>query len=723
MRGISGGSKRARGTEAPDELPSSKKPKIDDTAMRDAADSLLEFADLAAAEANRKHMQAKEWILASIQADPNSLDLSVFSSEALEGVAPLIPEAALASVTHLTLPANLVALPALCERMRGLQRLVLEGFVGSRLDLLSWPGLQQVSGSVSPHTEEIHVQGNVELALTSNRITKLRCFRHFADGEIRRHALPGHSYYKLMPGRWVPDLSSLNGIAPFTGTTTPIECRHIADYVLPHLEAKDIPQTPDNGYAGISSVNDLQQKISFESDVRFDTRMKSSRAYHFVSDSRFGQWAMQQMEALKQAAHARPLPGNQTVSKGFFAASSNHAMNLVFRYKPDKDEQFVEILMDPNLTLTHKRNTENHLTNLGAGARQWRFSSLLQPNLLALYFVDPATPALAFIDPSPRADGEQPEINLQFADEGIENFPYVFMLYGLTEIIESLRTQWAMHYLDGTANVSSIYKALQAPRCRSLGYGLGAAVTHGHVDTVDALMNCISDFLDWYKTSGSNSSTNRLPDDFQRRLICPSGTLTQLYLQTASEHRPAFRVLSERILELYKGKLISSETCVSLLCDSHNGKSLLELAMVRRDPETLRIAGNLLNALLEEGGLTLSQCCQILDSTAGKAGTADIPLAWKVLGGCAPEFFDAYDALLQNLCVTEKNRTTDWIDEWLDTATGPDPHTKRRLDVELLRPLLVGGYGEADTIIPTLKSRGTDLLATRLLRLLEKSNS
>ncbi len=718
--GISSGNKRGRSPSA-DELPSAKRQKFSDDTMMKTADSLAEFANTAPADANPECRHAMEQIQASLYKDSNSLDLSGFSAATLDGLAYLIPETALASVTHLTLPANLDTLPALCERMKNLQRLVLQGFLGARLDLLKWPRLQQLSGSVSANTEEIHVPGNVNLALTSQRITKLRCFRHFDDGKVRRHALPGHSYHKVLPGRVLPDLTSLNYATHFAGTTAHIECRHIASYVLPHLEAKDIPQTQDNGYVGISSVDDVRQKITIEYDARFYNDLKSSRAYHGVSDSQFGLWATQQMEALKEAAKTGPSPENQPLSKAYYATTSNHAMCLVFRYKPDKDEQFVEILMDTNLTLTHKRHTDNELNNLGAGARQWRFSSLLDPQLMMLYFFDPSTPALMFVDPSPRADGEPPEVNLQFADEGIENFSYLVMLFGLTEVVKDLRTELAIRYVNETANAASIYNALQAPRCMGDSYGLAAAVILGYADTVRGQMDCIRDFLAWYKTIDRSNPANQLQDKFQLRLICPSGTLAQMYAHTAPEHCAAFRVLCDSLLELYNDELISSETCFSLLGGAYNGRGLVEIVLLRHDPETLRITGKLLTALLERGALTLGQCCQILDSSVAKSGAEAIPLAWKVLNDCTPEVFDAYGALLHDLGATEMNKALDWMYGLLNDVTEPGPHIEKRLADELLLPLLVGPYGDAKTILPTIKSRGTELLANRVLALLEKS--
>jgi hypothetical protein len=719
MRGVSGGSKRGRDPDIADELPSAKRQKVDDDAMLDAAGILAEFADTATAYANPEVRHAMEQLLAALKQDPNSLDLSGFSPAVLDRLGPLIPAATLASVSSLTVPANLVALPTLCQRMKGLRQLTLQGFLGTRLDLLQWSGLQQVSGSVSAYTEEIHVQGDVDLALTSTRITKLRCVRHFDDGQVRRHALQGHSYYKVLPGRVMPDLRSLNGHATFAGTTDSIECRHIADYMLPRLEAKANSQTPESGYFGISSADDLQQKISMDSNARFFKDVKSSRAYHCVSNSLFGQWAMQQLEALKEAAKTASAPANQAISKAFYASTSNHAMVLVFRYKPDKEEQFVEIMMDTNLTLTHKRETAKDLSGIGAGARQWRFTSLLHPKLLTTYFVDPSAPALMFVDPDSRAEGERPDINLQFADKGIENISYVFMLYGLTDGVESLRTWLAMRYQDGTADAASCYKVLQALRWHSNWCGMTTAITRGYAETVGVHLDSIRDFLDWYKSSDRTSAAKQLPENFELRLICPSGTLAKLYAQTESEYRPVFRVLSDRLLQLYKEELISSETCYSLLSDTHKGRSLVEVALLAQDAKTLRSAGHLLTAMLERGALTLDQCCRILDNTTGKLDSSNLPLAWIVLGERNPALFNAYAELLHNLCVTERNRPSEWGDDWLATATETDPYIEKKLNNELLLPLLVGGYGDANTTLSNLKARGTELLATRLLALMK----
>jgi hypothetical protein len=90
-----------------------------------------------------------------------------------------------------------------------------------------------------------------------------------------------------------------------------------------------------------------------------------------------------------------------------------------------------------------------------------------------------------------------------------------------------------------------------------------------------------------------------------------------------------------------------------------------------------------------------------------------------VLSDCTPELFDTYAELLHDLYATELNQAKDWIYDWLDTPTEPGPPIEKRLADELLLPLLVGRNRDANTTLSNLQTRGTELLATRLLALMK----
>lgn len=721
MKSISGSNKRPRCDDTPGQLPSPKKQRVRQNELMEAATGLLALADSLPTQAATDRRQAMARIEASLREDRNSLDLSGFSPQVLAAVSTDIPASALAEVRQLTLPANLHALPGMCEQMKELQHLSLEDYLGTCLDLRKWPQLQQLSGSVSAKTEEIHVWGNVDLALTSDRISKLRCFRHFDDGTRRCHALPGHAYYKTLPGRSQPDLRMMNSVTSFAGTALPIVCRHIANYVLPHLAAKNIPQAPGNGYAGIVSPDDLQKNISLETDQHFRKAVWSSRAYHGVSDSRFGLWAMQQLTELKQAADTMPLAEDQVLSKSFYAISSNHAMVLVLRYKPHKDEQFVEIMMDPNLTVTHRRNTEHHLTEIGTGARQWRFSALLQPTGLASYFFDPSNPALMFIDPSPRAEGEAPVVSLEFAEEGMENLSYTFLCFGVTEGIECLGARLRELYTSGKMNAACVVPILEAARWQSNVCGLSAAVLEGFPEALTLQMSIVEDFLFWHKTFHVGDVENPLPKDVERRLILPRMSLAELHTRTRPGHRPAFHALAEGILDLYKKELISSDTCFSLLCEQHRGRNLIETAILAHDSATLGTAGSLLAVLLECGAVNLEQCRQALDSQ--QPGTDRAPLSWAIVTDSPPDLRATHARLLRDLCTAERNRQIDWSGDWLSSILEHDPAIDESLDEELLLPLLTGQRSDAEGSFSRLQSEGKGDLAGRLRELLYKSKA
>lgn len=259
MRGVSSGDKRIRDLDNPDSLPSSKKQKTHHDLKSDAL-NLLEFADLANAKASQDCINAQEKILKFLRDNPESLDVSSLSPATLTALPSGALGSAASAVKRLVLPEHLYSVPAICDEMPALQELILRGYSGRQLNLLKWVQLQQVSGSVSVMTEDIYLNSTANISLTTPRMTKLRCYRLQDNGDFRSHALPGQSYYKTLRGRSQPDLQSMNGMTAFSGTDVPILCRHIAAYVLPHLQLKDIAKESENGYLGISDLTDLPKK-------------------------------------------------------------------------------------------------------------------------------------------------------------------------------------------------------------------------------------------------------------------------------------------------------------------------------------------------------------------------------------------------------------------------------------------------------------------------------
>ncbi len=687
-----------------------KKPRID----QEAVDMLMEFEHTASTRLGAEYSHAIDQIRVLLQSDPTRLDLSGFPAATVSAIVPMMPEAWLAQLTHLILPDHLHALPDRCNRMKSLEYLTLQGFAGRRLDLLKFPKLRQVSGAVSAMTEEIHLHAHVDVALTTQRLTKLRCHRLLENGQVRTHALPGQAYYKILPGRSTPDTSSMNGIVTFSGTNIPIVCRHIAEYVRPHLELKDIAATPANGYLGISVPADLTQKISLDSNVRFAADVWFSRAYHGVSDSHFGPWIKEQFAAMMHAARSGQPPSDGAVSKSFYALSSSHAMVLVLRYKPDKDEQFVEVFMDPNLTLTHKRNTQSHLGPIATGDRSWRISDLLDPQTLPQYFLTGSTPALMFVESGRRAEGQVPDVNLNFVDRGFENFYGPLLHGGVTEAVEGVRAKLKDIYAQGDAMASSIFTALQAPHWQLSVFGLEAAVTLGYANTVKAHMRAIEDFLVWYATLDPHNQTHRLPEDFCGQLICPSKSLAEIYKGTVADRRPALHVLLDSIGDLYEKDLIPSETCLALLAKPFGGETLMEKALLAHDEESVRRTGRLLSRLLNNDAIHTEQCGWILDSTFDNPA-AD-RLSWTVLRQCPDTMVENYGDLLVTLGQAALNSSEIMAARLL----GVPEMAEWNVNQQLLTPLLFPA-GDAGEQITRLRLDGEVKLADRLEELARRT--
>ena len=436
MRGVSSGDKRIRDLDNPNDLPPSKKQKSHHDLKPDAF-NLLEFTDLANAEVRQDCINAQEKILKFLLDNPESLDVSSLSPATLTAFPSGALGSAASAVKRLVLPEHLYSLPAICDAMPELQELILRGYSGRELNLLKWVQLQQVSGLVSVITEDIYLNSTANISLTTHRMTKLRCHRLLDNGDFRSHALPGQSYYKTLRGRSQPDLQSMNGMTAFSGTEFPILCRHIAAYVLPHLQLKDIANESENGYLGISDLTDLPKKVSQELDMQFYAHLQSSRAYHCVSASKFGLWASAQFKELQNTSRKDSSGHKENLSKSYYACSSNHSLVLVLRYKPDSDEKFVKIMMDPNHTLTHMRQSDYQVDQV----QHKNFSNLIPPHLYDLYFFPDSVPSLLLVDSEPKENNESPNVNWAFFDQGLENFFPIFLACGIPQGIESYGTR------------------------------------------------------------------------------------------------------------------------------------------------------------------------------------------------------------------------------------------------------------------------------------------
>ena len=707
MQRVSSGAKRIRGLDNLDDLPASKKQKTRSDLGSDAL-RLWEFANLANTEVIQDCINAREKILKLLRDNPDSLDVSWLSPATLAALPTGALGSAASSVKSLVLPEHIHSLPAICDEMPALQELILRGYNGRQLNLLKWLQLQQVSGSVSVITEDIYLNSTANISLTTPRMTKVRCHRLMDNGDFRIHALPGQSYYKTLRGRSQPDLQSMNSMATFTGTDVPIVCRHIAAYVLPHLRLKDIANESENGYLGISDLNDLPAKISQDLDKQFYAQLQSSRAYHCVSDSQFGLWASAQFKELQNTSQKDSLEPKKNVSKSYYACSSSHSFVLVLRYKPNSDEKFVKIMMDPNQTLTHIRQSEYQVNQV----QYKNFSNLIPACLHDLYFFPHSAPSLLLIDSDPRANNEKPDVNWAFFDQGLENFFPMFLACGIPQGIESYGTRLIEIYKDKKQTAISIFEILRATFCNQDSSAIEQAVTSGYTETVKAYLQLIEDFLAWHTTLDPYDAGNQLPEDAGLRMILPSKSIVQMYQLTGVVDRPALHAVIDGISRLYGRGLISSEACLILLQDQFEDQTLMEAALRWHDEETTRRVGGLLCQLLSNGAIDFKQCVNIMDGQIGDPNSTLEPLSWTVLRDCEISMLETYADLLAELLKAAQSEKYFGSVDFTDWLLMNRPST----DEALIAPLLFPD-GDKAAYLGILQQQGDFLLAERLIKL------
>jgi len=707
MQRVSSGAKRIRDLDNLDDLPASKKQKTRGDLGSDAL-SLWEFTNLANAEVAQGCINAREKILKLLWENSDSLDVSWLSPATLAALPSGALGSAAGSVKSLVLPEHLRSLPPICDEMPALHELILRGYSGRQLNLLKWVQLQQVSGSVSVITEDIYLNSTAHISLTTPRVTKLRCHRLLDNGDFRIHALPGQSYYKTLRGRSHPDPQSMNSMTTFTGTDVPIVCRHIAAYVLPHLQLKDLANESENSYLGISDLNDLPANISQDLDKQFYAQLQSSRAYHCVSDSHFGLWASAQFKELQSTSQKDSLEPKKNVSKSYYACSSNHSFVLVLRYKPNSDEKFVKIMMDPNQTLTHIRQSEYQIDQV----QYKKFSNLIPAHLYDLYFFPHSVPSLLLIDSDSRASNETPEVNWAFFDQGFENFFPMFLACGIPQGIESTGTRLIEIYKDKKQTAISIFEILRATFFKQNSYAIEQAVMSGHTETVKAYLHLVEDFLVWHTTLDPYDVNNQLPEDAGLHMILPSKSLVEMYQLISVVDRLALHAIIDGLTRLYGRGLISSEACLILLTNQFNDKTLMELALLWHDEGAVRSVGRLLCQLLSNGAIDFKQCVSIMDRQIGAPNSTLEPLSWTVLRDCEPSMFATYADLLAELLKAAQSEKHFGSVDFTDWLLMNLPST----DEALIAPLLFPD-GDRATYLGILQQQGDLLLAERLTKL------
>ena len=642
------------------------------------------------------------------------LDLSSLPAAALANVPDDALDAAIGQIESLMLPDPLVELPPFCSRMRSLQILHLRGYCGRLLDLTALPALTRLQGRAHSVLDEIWLNDRALIELSApGRVSKVRCFRVRDGMIIGQHALPGHAYYKTLAGSRLPDLRNLNHSTCFPGTEMPITCSDITQYVNDAIRRQTVH--PHDTYLGISDPASLAALADGATRRKFFESITTSTSYHYVDDTNFGLWAMQQLAQMRAAVAADMdtdtdtpdlsassgslATATQDSTRIFFALTGKHAMSLVLRYKPGTPERFVAILMDPNQTLTHRRIEENLLSRVNSPTRPWQISGLLPDGVVPNYLPPAARPAWLFVDTVRRADGERAQVDLSHLAEINGDVMYALALCAQGEGIAAAGRWLLDSYRKGDVDAASVFGALTAERVldsrESHCFGMQLILHCGHAEATAALVRVITDFARAvYERSGLDVANGRIPADFCPALMRPGEGptfgLAALYLPQTSgtaATQATFLAYAEGLATMLDEQLISTDACAKLLTEAWASWNILECALLRADAATFTAFGKLLLRLHRDGAIDLEQCGEMLGGAQ-----LPVPMLWTICNqGWSPALQACAD-LLNELAMQERLRTpvTDVVDFFNLEVALPAEESATRICRVLLDPLLFG---------------------------------
>lgn len=237
---------------------------------------------------NVGHLEAMRILQHNAHQHSSILDLSMLDPATVQSLPFSMARTFVGKVTSLSLQNGMQCLPLICNAMPELEALHAPGFNGNSLDLSSMHRLCNLTGSAGTALKELHLHLATAIDFRSGqKHRKIRVWRYQDGQAIQQHPLPSRTYFKIVPGRFEPDFSSINFKAPFAASNAMIACSHLSQYALEHLLSPDFDFFSTEGYLGLRAAVTLPQKILPIHEEHYKSIYSSSKHYHLIDDASF----------------------------------------------------------------------------------------------------------------------------------------------------------------------------------------------------------------------------------------------------------------------------------------------------------------------------------------------------------------------------------------------------------------------------------------------------
>ncbi len=570
------------------------------------------------------------------------LDLSHLTPAALGDLPIALIHPAIHAVQTLILPAGLTRLPSFCQDLGALQRLDIPGFAGRSIDARGLRSLRELQGSARGDFHRIYLNTLSEVRFQAPATTsKIRVYRFdHVQRLVQSHALPSHSYFKVLPGNTFPDLVNLNAEACFPGTNILIQCGTIAPEILHRRLSPRASDWKSNGYFGITDGASLSRTLAVGKDSQYEAALGNSDRYALVSDAKFAEWLCKQFNAmLNDASGSSHQPSqHDRLVRGMRVFSSAHEMHLVLIIKKHPVTEFIAEFYDPNFSRTHKRRVANRLEEIADPQRPWSLNDFADKDYLRGYMRGAPSGLLCFAGVGQRKPGQQIESELWLAES---DWPHPDIMYTLVDmqLASQIRPYWTKlfaQYEKKDISLSAMFKVLDS-HCHNTAFphhstAISNTLYANGLSTVEAFIACIASFAA-ASAAAPLAERQALPEHSLRQLLAPAASWSQMLTDIPPDKKAGLRQYLVLANRLPNQAQIEADDVIALLSATNlAGLNAIGAALATNDPESLKLLGMLVTSLVHRGALNAVDALMLIGGSPAAPGLPDgSPDTWPVV--------------------------------------------------------------------------------------------
>lgn len=595
----------------------------------------------------------------SLQTGHALLDLSHLSADHVADLPISLLNPAINSVQTLLLPPGLRKLPSFCKQLASLQRLNLPDFAGSSLDLRGMKFLHQLNGTASGMFRYIFANTLADIYFRAPETTsKIRVYRYEGEQLVQQHALPSHSYFKVLPENTEPDFTSLNGKAFYPGSRVEISCDTIAPEILNRRLSVFASNWKKTGYFGVTNADSLSNTITADKSLLSEITLKGSNSYALVSNEKFNLWLFEQFTHMLSEAQCSPSdsPTRRHI-RGMRVFSSNHELHFLMIIKSRPTLEFIAEMYDPNLTRTHRRMVANKLEQIVNPEKPWRLTDFITEQRMKKYMQgnEPAMLCFARMEQRTAGDSVTPELWISESEMPHPDIMFTLVDIQLTSFIKPYWQQLFLQYEQKKISLLALFLVLDSHsnstyvtiKFTATNYMLN----YNHKQVIDEFVTCIAQFAEAYALA-TPQERSALPEHPLRMLLSPLQSWSQFIARIPSTDKAGLHTYFSLAGSLLEKRWIPANDIVDLLsAENSEGHGAVAAALVVNDPESVRLLGMLLKTLVARGELSEFDALLLIDrcsndEISGEQGS----VVWSASAHNSSQLMHALSSLLIDLC-------------------------------------------------------------------------